>query len=404
MRVLHTSDWHLGKTLYAKKDRQEEHLAFFKWLLNTIKTKKVDLLLVAGDIFDTASPSSTSQKMYYDFLIKVKSVGCENVIVVGGNHDSPSFLNAPKDILSALNVSVIGNASENLEDELVVVNNKAGEPKLIVCGVPFLRERDISRYTDGESYSDRSRRVNESIKNHYTQIAELAEKKRKEIGADIPIIATGHLSVAGGKRNDDDGVRETYIGNVEAVGYDIFPETFDYVALGHYHIPSAITENIRYCGSPIAMGFGEVGQKKRVYLLDYSQKRKLETIYIPVFQEMESIEGDKTYIGERLTALKKENKSVWVEVIYTGKKLFPEFSLWVNDLISDTTIELLKLQDRQYLNEVLSNKDTSESLEELDVFDVFDKKLEKEEILEEEKVQLKELYTEVVQRLNINQD
>ena len=404
MRVLHTSDWHLGKTLYAKKDRQEEHLAFFKWLLNTIKTKKVDVLLVAGDIFDTASPSSTSQKMYYDFLIKVKSVGCENVIVVGGNHDSPSFLNAPKDILSALNVSVIGNASENLEDELVVVKNKAGDPKLIVCGVPFLRERDISRYTDGESYSDRSRRVNKSIKNHYEQIAELAEKKRKEIGTDIPIIATGHLSVAGGKRNDDDGVRETYIGNVEAVGYDIFPETFDYVALGHYHIPSAITENIRYCGSPIPMGFGEVGQKKRVYLLDYSQEREIETIYIPTFQEMESIVGDKSYIEERLTALKKENKSVWVEVIYTGKNLFSDFSLWVNDLISNTTIELLKLQDRQYLNEVLSNKDTSESLEELDVFDVFDKKLEKEEILEEEKVQLKELYTEVVQRLNINQD
>lgn len=404
MRILHTSDWHLGKTLYAKKDRHEEHSAFFEWLLSTIKAQKVDVLLVAGDIFDTASPSSTSQKMYYDFLIKVKSVGCENVIVVGGNHDSPSFLNAPRDILSALNVSVIGNASENLEDELVIVNNNTGEPALIVCGVPFLRERDISRYTDGESYSDRSKRVNESIKNHYSQIAELAEEKRKEIGADIPIIATGHLSVAGGKRNEDDGVRETYIGNVEAVGYDIFPETFDYVALGHYHIPSAITETIRYCGSPIPMGFGEVGQKKRVYLLDYNEERKIETIYIPIFQEMESIVGDKAYIEERLTDLKKENKSVWIEVIYTGKELFSDLSLWVNDLIADTAIELLKLQDRQYLNQVLTQKDTSESLEDLDVFDVFDKKLEKEAILEEEKEVLKALYTEVVQQLNINQE
>lgn len=404
MRVLHTSDWHLGKTLYAKKDRQEEHTAFFEWLLNTLEENKVDVLIVAGDIFDTASPSSTSQKMYYDFLIKVKNLGCENVIIVGGNHDSPSFLNAPRDVLSALNVSVIGNASENLEDELVVVKDKAGNSKLIVCGVPFLREKDISRYADGESSSDRSKRVNESIKNHYVQIAELAEEKRREIGIDIPIIATGHLSVAGGKRNDDDGVRETYIGNVEAVGYDIFPETFDYVALGHYHIPSKITENIRYCGSPIPMGFGEVGQKKRVYLLDYSQEREIETIYIPVFQKMESIVGDKSYIEERLTALKNENKSVWVEVIYTGKKLFSEFSLWVNDLIVDTPIELLKIQDRQYLNKVLTQKDSSESLEELGVFDVFDKKLEKEEILEEEKEQLKELYTEVVQGLKINQD
>lgn len=404
MKILHTSDWHLGKTLYAKKDRQEEHLAFFEWLLQTIKEKKVDVLLVAGDVFDTASPSSTSQKMYYDFLIKVKSIGCHHVIVVGGNHDSPSFLNAPKDILSALNVSVIGNATDELADELVIVKNQAGEAKLIVCGVPFLRERDISRYADGESYSDRSKRVNESIKNHYAQIAELAEEKRKELGADIPIIATGHLSVAGGKRNDDDGVRDTYIGTIEAVGYDIFPETFDYVALGHYHIPSAITERVRYCGSPIPMGFGEVGQKKRVYLLDYSQERKIETIYIPVFQELESIVGEKEYIEERLTDLKQHGQSVWVEVIYTGKELFPDFANWVNERVADSAIEVLKLQNKQHLNTVLTQEDTSVSLEELNVFDVFDKKLEKEALLEEEKETLKELYNEVVQRLNSTEE
>jgi DNA repair protein SbcD/Mre11 len=404
MRVLHTSDWHLGKTLYAKKDRQAEHTAFFEWLLKTIRDKKVDALIVAGDIFDTASPSSTSQKMYYDFLITVKTAGCSHVIVVGGNHDSPSFLNAPKDILSALNVSVIGNATEDLEDELVIVKNLSGEAKLIVCGVPFLRERDISRYADGESYSDRSKRVNECIKNHYEEIAQLAEKKRKELGGEIPIIATGHLSVAGGKRNEDDGVRDTYIGTVEAVGFDIFPDTFDYVALGHYHIPSEITEHIRYCGSPIPMGFGEVGQKKRVYLIDYTQERKIETIYIPIFQELESIKGKKEYIEERLTTLKKESKSVWVEVIYTGNELFPDFTSWVNELIADTLIEVLKLQNRQHLNTVLTKEDSYESLEELNVVDVFDKKLVKEHIIEEEKEALKELYNQVVQGLTIVED
>lgn len=404
MRILHTSDWHLGRTLYAKKDRHEEHLAFFEWLLNTIAEKKIDVLLVAGDVFDTAAPSSTSQKMYYDFLIKVKIAGCKHIIVVGGNHDSPSFLNAPKDILSAINVSVIGNATDNLADELVLVKNEADEVNLIVCGVPFLRERDISRYVDEENYSDRSKRVNESIKNHYAQIAELAEEKRKELGGNIPIIATGHLSVAGGKRNDDDGVRETYIGTVQAVGYDIFPDTFDYIALGHYHIPSSITEHIRYCGSPIPMGFGEIGQEKRVFLIDYSQEQTIETIYIPIFQELESIEGEKEYIQKRLTALKERKCSVWVEVIYTGQELFPDLTNWVNTLIEESQIEVLKLQNRPQSNAVLTQEDSSESLEELNVFDVFEKKLSKEQILEEQKDELRTLYQEVVQRLTITED
>ena len=275
MRILHTSDWHLGRTLYSKKDRQEEHTAFLDWLLKTIQEKKIDLLIIAGDIFDTASPSITSQKIYYDFLIKVRTMGCENVVVVGGNHDSPSFLNAPKEILAAINVSVIGNALENIEDEIVIVNDKKGQPAVIVCGVPFLRERDISHFAEGENYTDRSKRINEGIKKHYEEIGMQAEKKRKEIGIEIPIVATGHLTVVGGKRNEDDGVRETYIGNIEAVGSDIFPEIFDYVALGHIHIPSSIKDHIRYCGSPIPMGFGEAGQTKCIYIVDLYRERNI---------------------------------------------------------------------------------------------------------------------------------
>jgi exonuclease SbcD len=274
MKILHTSDWHLGRTLYSKKERHGEHTLFLEWLLKTIKDNSIEILLIAGDIFDNASPSSTSQKMYYDFLIKVKYSGCENVIVVGGNHDSPSFLNAPKDILAALNVSVIGNSSENIEEEIIVIKDKNKNPSIIVCGVPFLRERDISRFAEGENYSDRSKRINENIKKHYQEIAELAENKRKELGKAIPIVVTGHLSVAGGKRNEDDGVRETYIGNIEAVGSDIFPNTFDYVALGHYHIQSIIKDHIRYCGSPIPMGFGEAGQKKCIYIIDFNNGKK----------------------------------------------------------------------------------------------------------------------------------
>ena len=401
MKILHTSDWHLGRTLYSKKDRQMEHTAFLEWLLATIKENTIDLLLIAGDIFDTASPSNASQKMYYEFLTKVRTVGCENVIVVGGNHDSPSFLNAPKDILAALNIVVIGNATERLEDEIIVVNDNQGNPITLVCGVPFLRERDVSRFKEGETNTDRSKRINDNIKKHYQEIAKLAEEKQKELGKQVPIIATGHLSVAGGQRNEDDGVRETYIGNVQAVGGDIFPDTFDYVALGHYHIPSKIKEHIRYCGSPIPMGFGEAKQTKCVYVIDFTENKSIQTIPIPVFQKLESIVGDKEYIEERLTELKKEASSVWVEIIYAGKDVFPDFSAWVDLLVKDSTIDVLKVQQRKHSNNVLTT-DTNVSLEELNVFDVLDKLLETTEITEVQKEELKETYKEIVNSLNLH--
>jgi len=403
MKILHTSDWHLGKMLYSKKERQEEHTAFLEWLLKTIKENDIDLVLIAGDIFDTASPSSTSQKMYYEFLVKVRTAGCENVIVVGGNHDSPSFLNAPKNILAALNISVVGNATENIEDEIIVIKDNNGNPAIIVCGVPFLRERDISRFAEGENYSDRSKRINENIKKHYKQIAELAENKRKEIGKQIPIIATGHLSVAGGHRNEDDGVRETYIGNIEAVGSDIFPDTFEYVALGHYHIPSKIKDHIRYCGSPIPMGFGEAKQTKCVYVIDYTEANTIKTIEIPVFQKLESIVGDKDFIAKRLTALKQSSSSVWVEVIYKGDEIFPDFSSWINGQTANSKIEVLKLQNRQHLNEVLTTNDTTDSLDELNAFEVFDKLLDKVNVSDEQKEGLKVSYKEIVEGLSIKE-
>jgi len=401
MKILHTSDWHLGRTLYSKKERQEEHKAFLEWLLKTIHEEKINLLLIAGDVFDTASPSSSSQKIYYDFLVQVRNSGCKQVIIVGGNHDSPSFLNAPKEILSALNVTVIGNVGTHIEDEIVVVRDAQNEPALIVCAVPFLRERDISRFAEGETYADRSKRINENIQKHYEEIAAIAEKKRETLGRKIPIVVTGHLSVSGGKRDADDGVRETYIGNIEAIGIDIFPKTFDYVALGHYHISSKMKHHIRYSGSPIPMGFGEANQKKVVYVIDFEDQMNIETKEIPVFQKLESIVGDKNYISKRITELKETGDSVWIEIIYQGDDVFPDFTLWAYELTADSNIEILKLQNRLYLNESLTLEDTTASLNELDVFKVFDTLLEKNGISEVSQEELKGSYQEIISSLSI---
>jgi exonuclease SbcD len=240
---------------------------------------------------------------------------------------------------------------------------------------------------------------------------EIAGQARND-GQNIPIIATGHLSVTGGQRSGDDGVRDTYIGTIEMLGSDIFPETFDYVALGHYHIASKIggNEKIRYCGSPIPMGFGEAKQQKRVVLVDCrnggiaGQARNdvsVTEILIPCFQKLESIHGDKDFISNRLEELKQSDKSVWVEIIYDGDEVFPDLTTWANEKIVDTKIEILNYQNKQYVREVLTKNDSTQSLDELDKFEVFDKLLEKSTVSEEQKKELKDSYNEIVLELNI---
>jgi exonuclease SbcD len=400
MKILHSSDWHLGKSLYTKADRHTEHRAFFDWLLNNINEQNIELLIVAGDIFDTSAPSIQSQKMYYDFLVRVRNTSCRKVIVVGGNHDSASFLNAPKDILAALDVTVVGAIDEQTEDEIIVVNDADGKPALIVCAVPFLRERDVSRFVEGEAYSDRSKRVNESIRRHYEKIAALAVQKREEIGRNIPIIATGHMSV-GIKSEGDEEVRDTYIGNIEAVSADIFPATFDYVALGHYHIASAPKPHIRYCGSPIPMGFGEAGQTKLVYILEFNPDLKIKSLEIPVFQQLESIKGDKEIIKNRIDELKANDSSIWIEVTYNGSDSFPNLVEWLDELTAQSKIEVLKKQTAFNLQVYLTSDDTTYSLDELSPELVFEKLLEKKGYSDEHKEELRQTYNEIISGINI---
>ncbi|MDR0516545.1 MAG: exonuclease SbcCD subunit D C-terminal domain-containing protein [Fibromonadaceae bacterium] len=394
MKLLHTSDWHLGRMLYSKKERSEEHERFLEWLLSTIKENGIDALLIAGDIFDSASPSNLSLKMYYDFLLKVRSCGCGNVVVVGGNHDSPSLLDAPKEILSALNVKVVGKACENLEDEVIVLENEDKKPIAVICAVPFLRERDISRFAEGETYSDRSKRIRDGLSRHYAEIAEIAKNKFKKLNKKVPIVATGHLSVKGGKANAGDGVRETYIGTIECIESGIFSAVFDYIALGHFHVASAISERIRYCGSPIPMGFSEAGQQKSVVIADF-EKNIISEIKIPEFQKLQSIKGDKNFISKKLSELKSSAESVWVEIIYEGNELFADFQAWIDAQITGTKIEPLKIQDKRFLDNVLAGEYSEKNLEELNEFDVFDKLLESKDFPYEQKDELRELYREI---------
>ncbi len=420
MKILHSSDWHIGRTLYGRK-RYEEFEAFLNWLADTIRQNEIDALLVAGDVFDTSAPSNRAQELYYRFLCRVAALPCRHIVVVAGNHDSPSFLNAPKELLKALDIHVVGNASEVPEDEALVLRNDQDTPELIVCAVPYLRDRDIRTAEAGESIEDKELKLIEGIRSHYAAVAALAEQKRKELGTDIPIVAMGHLFAAGGQTIDGDGVRELYVGSLAHVTSGIFPPCFNYLALGHLHVPQKVngSETIRYSGSPLPMGFGEAKQQKSVVIVDFrisiddseeltggdvskainNPQPKIELLPVPVFQKLERVKGDWDGISSRILELSATDSQAWIEVIYEGDEVIGDLRERLETAISGTQMEILRVKNNRIIDRVLGQIHEEETLDDLNVNDVFERCLAAHDILEEQRPELLRAYQETISSL-----
>jgi len=401
MRVLHTSDWHIGRTLYGRK-RYEEFEAFLTWLAETIQQNEIDALLVAGDVFDTSAPSNRAQELYYRFLCRVAASSCRHIVVVAGNHDSPSFLNAPKELLKALDVHVVGSSTASPEDEVLVLRNEQDAPELIVCAVPYLRDRDIRVAEAGESVEDKERKLIEGIRTHYAAVAALAEQKREELGVDIPIVGTGHLFTAGGQTVDGDGVRELYVGSLAHVTAGIFPACFNYLALGHLHVPQKVngSETIRYSGSPLPMGFGEAKQQKSVCQVEFhSTAASVQLIDVPIFQKLERVKGDWEGISNRIIELSATDSQGWLEVIYDGTEVIGDLRERLEAAISGTQMEILRIKNNRIIERVLGQIHEEETLDDLNVNDVFERCLAVHDVPEEQRPELLRAYQETVSSL-----
>ena len=402
MKILHTSDWHLGRSLYGQK-RYEEYALFLDWLVGQLEDEQVDALLVAGDIFDTGTPSNRALELYYQFLCRVAASPCQHVIITAGNHDSPSLLNAPKEVLRFLSVHVVGSITDSIEDEVLVLSDKGGSDELVVCAVPYLRDRDIRRSEAGESLDDKTRKLLVGIREHYEQVCAIAEQKRADSEKDIPIVAMGHLFTAGGKTVEGDGVRELYVGNLCHLGSDQFPSCIDYLALGHLHVPQMVggLETQRYCGSPLPVGFGEASQQKEVVVVDFTEaKATIKRIPVPVFQRLESIKGDLKTITGRVKTLVNEDVSIWLEVIYTGDEIVGNLTSELNDLLEGSRVEILRIKNNQVIQRSFKQQHTEETLDDLSELDVFTRRLDQEECSDEEKADLTAAYQEVLNTMH----
>ena len=406
MRILHTSDWHLGRSLLGKR-RYPEFAEFLDWMLRCIDEQQIEVLIIAGDIFDSTTPSVLAQDQYYNFLAEASTKSsCQHIVVIGGNHDSASFLNAPGAILKSLSVHVVGQACDDIKDEVLVLENKQGEAGLIVCAVPFLSDRDIRRYVPLESLEDKDQRVIEAYHQHYQEVADYAKQladKHK-----VPMVATGHLFMTGGLTSEGDGVRDLYVGTLGQLKTDLFSANFNYVALGHIHQHQKVSgfNHIRYCGSPLAMCFDEITRPKKVLLVDFDEAHAAEVteITVPVFQRLTKISGDLSHLLSQIDTLKATKESIWLEVTYRSDELQPNLRAILTEHIKDSEIEILKLINRQRRDQYLQSENELEALEELSVEDVFARLLDRQNIADEQRSEILNTYKEALHRLHQEQE
>lgn len=324
MKILHTSDWHLGKRL-EQCERTDEHQHFLDWLLATIRQQEIEVLLIAGDVFDSGSPSNAALKQYYDFLWALRTTNCREAIVIGGNHDSVSTLNAPQALLKYFRVHVVGGVPNAFTEQIIPVKNDHGETELVVCAVPFLRDKDVRLSVPGETHQEREHRLKAGICDHYRQLLDhVAPYKAQQ----IPVIAMGHLFAAGGSASDSE--KEIHVGNLGQICGDQFPAEFDYIALGHLHRPQIVNNmpHIRYSGSPIPLSFSEVEDNKVVLLLHFEAGclTQIEEVTVPCCRKLIRFKGDLEEIKRRLAAFTAGEHvyPAWAEVQVETESYIPD--------------------------------------------------------------------------------
>lgn len=378
MKILHTSDWHLGHRLHDQSQFEEQN-EFLLWLLAYIEENMIQLLLIAGDIFDTGVPSAQAQKQYYDFLNQLTTTNCKAVVIIGGNHDAPSTINAPKELLQALSIFVIGKATDEIKEEVfeITINNE----QVIVAAVPYLRDQDIRRAIAAESADQINNRYKTALINHYTEVANYCESINTNHS---PIIAMGHLFAIGGISSDSE--QTIYVGNLGDIGVEDFPKTFDYVALGHLHRAQKIDKKgrVRYAGSPYILSFSEVGYDKKMILLETMNGDigLIDEIKIPSFRVIKKIVGPWEECLDKLEEISraKHQLTPWIELILDNGDNAENGQLEISKFTEGLNLEVLKIakmgEKRTQNPDILFN--TTKQIEEYTPLEVFELKCEEQ--------------------------
>lgn len=281
MKILHTSDWHLGHSLKGF-DRHYEHQCFLDWLLVQLREQDVDALLVTGDIFDNANPSAAAQKQLYRFLQAAREAAPHlRVVMIAGNHDSPGRLEAPSPLLDLFDTTVVGQTGRNgageidLESLIVPLHDREGLRRAWCLAVPFLRPGDVPRVeTDGDTY----------LAGVYALYRDALQQVLLKRQAGEAILAMGHCHLDGGAVSAD-SERRIVVGGLEALSAAMFDKHIAYAALGHLHLPQSVggRDWVRYSGSPLPLSFSEIEYPHQVVVLELEGEavKSIDKLLVP---------------------------------------------------------------------------------------------------------------------------
>jgi exonuclease SbcD len=382
LRLFHSADWHLGHHLHGIS-RQREHQQFLDWLLDELHSKQADALIVAGDIFDSANPSSAAQSQLYNFLVSAKSrLPNLDIVLIGGNHDSASRLDAPASLLNALGVTVVGGLSRDAQGAidwerlLVPLTNADGEIKAWCGAMPFLRNADLPAEQDSDS--------DPLIAGMKSLYAELFTQLQQKAGNAESLILTGHCYMVNGALSEL-SERKILGGNQHALPVELFPDDIAYVALGHLHLAQKVgaNEHIRYSGSPIPLSFDEAAYTHQIMQVDLKAGQPLVTaaVKIPRSVELLRIPNGKDFavlaevIGqlEQLTLDERPlEQRPLLELRIRLEKPEPGLRQQIEQTISALPVRLLKISTAYNGSEnSLADLNIEERLEELQPLDVF---------------------------------
>ena len=372
MRLFHTSDWHLGQNLHGQ-ERDFEHASFLTWLLARLAERKPDVLLIAGDIFDTVNPTVKAQERLYDFIVNAhEQQPLLTIVMIAGNHDSGSRIELPAPLMRRLRTHALGrvlwldDGTLDVERLLLPLPDANGEIGAWCLALPFLRPAEVTGPTLGDNYLRGIGQVHELL------IA-AANLKRQPGQA---LIAISHAHMAGGSVSED-SERSLIIGNAEALPASLFGESITYVALGHLHKPQRVNgeERIRYCGSPIPLSFSEIGYQHQILEIDCEgdQLRNVETLLIPRAVNLQRI--GPAPLAELLLQLKDLpdidlladiDRQPWLEVRVRLDEPQPDLRNQIESALEGKAVRLVRIGAEYAGNGRGDGSDDGEGLIELD--------------------------------------
>jgi len=412
MRILHTADWHIGQTFY-QYDRTYEHQQFLDWLVNTIKEKDIELLIISGDVFDVANPAAVSIRLFYSFLNNVVRAQPDlQVIITAGNHDSAARLESPRPLLESSNIHIIGtierkeDGSIDYQRMILPIRDRQGNTTLWCMAVPFLRIGDYPMQEVAEGTSP----YVEGVMAFYKEAYEYALTLKQEGQG---IIAMGHLHTLNAELSDHDRTERAIIGGSEYIPAKAFHEDILYTALGHIHKAQRIggKDNIRYSGSPLPMSFSEINYKHQVVIFDITEGKigDVTLAEIPVTTALLRVPARPmplTEVLEQLQQLPEAGEDLHlapyleVRVLLEGPE--PALRHKIETALTGRHVRLTRIDVRYPTSDDASEASATVSadlLQELNPLDIF-RKTYKEDYNNEAPEELVDLFNQVLQEIN----